>query len=389
MKMIIGMSILALIISAIVFPFALRFALKHNIVDNPNARKLQKEPVPVFGGIAVVMGILIPLVVSGFYFQQYSFWTASFAILVLWSIGVTDDIRGIGALIRLVIEMLLVWFIIWKPYSFENGYLIENLYGLWGVHRISPMVALPMTIVAGAGIINSINLIDGVDGYSSGYGMVANLLFAIVFYSIGNYPMATFSAVTAGALIPFYCHNVFGKKTKMFIGDGGSLVIGLVMAYDVMALFSSNNCGAILEEQGVGVVALALAILCIPVFDTLRVMLARLIRHKGVFNPDKTHFHHLFISLGFSHVGTSTIIILTNMLIVLIWFILYMFGASIDLQFYAVALLGLSTWVFYYGMRYAQKKKNKIWKLYTKFGAWTHFEDKGGWLLLEKFFDKL
>lgn len=380
---------LAFFITMIIYPIALKIAFKYHIVDNPNARKLQKRPVPVLGGLPVTLGILIPTLMVSCFMHSSDLLYVCGAILLLCIIGISDDIKNVPAWIRFVLEITIIWVLIWRPYMPDNGPMIENLFGLWGREHISVFTAMPLTIIGGVGIINAINLIDGVDGYSSGFGIVANILFASVFFVVGDVKLGVFSLISAMALLPFYFHNVFGDKMKMFIGDGGSLVIGMVLTYNIFSIFSPSSPCMGLEEKGIGVVAMTIAIMCIPVFDTLRVMFARIIVGHSPFSPDKTHLHHLFIDLGFSHVGTSLTIILTNLLIVLIWFVSWRLGASIDLQFYIVILLGLlTTCGFYYGMRVAEKKQNKLYHTICRIGARTHFEKNHIWALLQKIMDR-
>lgn len=380
---------LAFFITMIIYPIALKIAFKYHIVDNPNARKLQKRPVPVLGGLPVTLGILIPTLMVSCFMHSSDLLYVCGAILLLCIIGISDDIKNVPAWIRFVLEITIIWVLIWRPYMPDNGPMIENLFGLWGREHISVFTAMPLTIIGGVGIINAINLIDGVDGYSSGFGIVANILFASVFFVVGDVKLGVFSLISAMALLPFYFHNVFGDKMKMFIGDGGSLVIGMVLTYNIFSIFSPSSPCMGLEEKGIGVVAMTIAIMCIPVFDTLRVMFARIIAGHSPFSPDKTHLHHLFIDLGFSHVGTSLTIILTNLLIVLIWFVSWRLGASIDLQFYIVILLGLlTTCGFYYGMRVAEKKQNKLYHTICRIGARTHFEKNHIWALLQKIMDR-
>lgn len=380
---------LAFFITMIIYPIALKIAFKYHIVDNPNARKLQKRPVPVLGGLPVTLGILIPTLMVSCFMHSSDLLYVCGAILLLCIIGISDDIKNVPAWIRFVLEITIIWVLIWRPYMPDNGPMIENLFGLWGREHISVFTAMPLTIIGGVGIINAINLIDGVDGYSSGFGIVANILFATVFFVVGDVMLGVFSLISAMALLPFYFHNVFGDKMKMFIGDGGSLVIGMVLTYNIFSIFSPSSPCMGLEEKGIGVVAMTIAIMCIPVFDTLRVMFARIIVGHSPFSPDKTHLHHLFIDLGFSHVGTSLTIILTNLLIVLIWFVSWRLGASIDLQFYIVILLGLlTTCGFYYGMRVAEKKQNKLYHTICRIGARTHFEKNHIWALLQKIMDR-
>lgn len=380
--------ILAALTSAIVFPFALRFAQTHNIVDNPDARKLQKVPIPVFGSVAVVSGMVLPLLLGAYFYPGIDIWYTLAAIMVLFALGVIDDIRGLSAGLRFVAEIFIIWVLIWHPFMPDNGPMIDHLHGLFNREEISTYTALPLTLVAGVGIINAINMIDGVDGYSSGFCMVANLMFAYIFYRIGNHTMYLFSMVAAAALLPFYLHNVFGKSSKMFIGDGGSLVIGLVLSNNVFTILSTQTSTESMADCPVCWVALTLAIMCIPVFDTLRVMCARTLHGGSPFVADKTHLHHLFIDMGFSHVGTSTTIILINCLIVLLWYASYLLGCSLFGQFIVVVLLGITaTSGIYYGCRYAEKKQNGAWRILCKTGKWTHFEQKGVWKTLEHIID--
>lgn len=368
---------------------ALRFAKKHNIVDNPDSRKLQKVPVPVFGGIVVLLGIIIPLIVAAHFYQYIDLWYMLGALLLLWILGVTDDIRGLSAAFRFIVELALVWVLIWQPMQMGNGPIINHLHGLFGRGHISGFTAIPLSIIGSVGIINAINLIDGVDGYASGFGIASNILFAIIFHILGNTPMTTFATITAAALVPFYIHNVFGKESKMFIGDGGSLIIGLILSYNIATLLSSGTDTTQWEAHNAGLIPLVLAISAIPVFDTLRVMFARIICGHSPFSPDKTHLHHAFISLGFSHVGTSTIIILMNLLIVALWFAAYRMGCSITGQFVVVVLLGLlATCGVYYGFRYAEKQQNQAYRVLQSCGKWTHFENKGIWKTIELWVDR-
>ncbi|MCQ2342197.1 MAG: undecaprenyl/decaprenyl-phosphate alpha-N-acetylglucosaminyl 1-phosphate transferase [Paludibacteraceae bacterium] len=379
----------ALLISWLAFRPCLKFAKKHNIVDKPDKRKLQDHPVPVFGGATVVLGMLLPLIgiISLLHANQFGYILG--AILILWIIGVLDDVYKLSASLRFFLELGLIWVLLWQPLVESNGLMINNLCGLFGRYEISLFTAIPLTMVACVGIINSINLIDGVDGYSSGYGIITNIIFATIFFATNNYPMGIFASVTAAALIPFYMHNVFGQNSKMFIGDGGSLVIGFVMAYDVLAMLDSQSPCHILVNQGIGMVAMTLSILCIPVFDTLRVMFARMFHGESPFMPDKTHLHHLFIDMGFSHAATSSTIIFIQLTVIAIWYISFLCGLGIDGQFYLVIFLGLSICGWYYYMRHCQKVNNTIWQRFCHIGQWTHFEHKGFWLTMQRVIDKL
>ena len=379
MRSLLWFSFLAFGITWIIFPVIVYIAKKFNIVDNPSARKLQKEPVPVFGGVAVALGVFIPLIFAASVFHVQHLWYEIVVMVCLLLIGIIDDIRTVPAWMRFVLEMILVWFLLWRTH-----FVINDLHGLWGINVVTVYSALPLSIVAGVGIINSINLIDGVDGYSSGYGIFANMIFVIVFCYYGEPELSYLSATCAAALLPFFLHNVFGRTS-----DGGSLFIGMVMVCNIFALLSEkSHTGELMQNDGVGVVAFTLAVLCVPVFDTLRVMFARIIMQRSPFWPDKTHLHHMFIRLGFSHVGTSISIILTNCVIVLLWYCSYTLGCSYDVQLYIVCFMGLlSTCGFYYGMEFCCRRENGLYRIMRRVGRWTHFEQNGFWHIMERVVD--
>lgn len=386
--------ILAFVVSLAVYPLVLRFAKNHGIVDNPNARKLQRVPVPVMGGIAVFIGIAVSLIVGNIFFTNLPLWVGLIAMTVMMLIGAWDDMKDVPPVLRFLIELFVVWAMM---FATKTG--IDDFHGLWGLEEIDTLLSLPLTIVAGVGIINAINLVDGVDGYSSGYGMMASVLFAILFFSVGDYEVGCLGLIVAGALLPFFLHNVFGYKSKMFIGDSGTLMLGTALATFVFATLSKESSCCCLEEKGFGLIAFTLAVLAIPVFDTLRVMSVRIIRGSSPFQPDKTHLHHLFIEMGYSHIGAAISIISINFCIVAIWFLSWKLGASIDVQTYIVVALGIiSTFVFYKFMRTQQNggeldeegypTGTRIWKAMCRRGEKTHIERTGFWKTMRKIMDE-
>lgn len=383
----------AMVISAMSFPFALRFALKHGIVDNPNARKLQRVPIPVFGGVVVYSGVLTGGLVLMALMPNPTLMWGLLGMMVMMVIGTWDDIRGLSVAIRFLVEILLV-----LGFIFITGVYIDDLHGLFGVYSLNPWIGMSLSVFAGVGIINAVNLIDGVDGYSSGYGMMACTCFAIAFWSSWSPVMVCMAVVIIGALLPFFMHNVFGVKSKMFIGDGGSLMLGMVIM--VMAFYSMSSIGSLdgLEKENVCIPAFVLAVCCIPVFDTLRVMTMRILRGKSPFSPDKTHLHHLFIDMGFSHLGAALFILFINLMVVLFWLLTWEMNWSINAQFLTVVVLGmLVTFGFYKFMKVQQNggrvdeegypEGTQLWYTMCKVGNWTHREKKRSWAIMRDLMD--
>lgn len=366
-------------------PKILKIAILKNLVDNPDARKLQRNPVPVMGGIAVFFGIAIGLCSSPAMFSSANTFMLISAMLIMLYVGTIDDIINLSPTIRFAIEIIVI---AWLMYASDSS--INCFWGLWGISSIPQWAAYALTIFASVGIINAINLIDGVNGLSSGFCFMSSVLFAIFFHITGNQVMTTLALSAAGAIIPFFLHNVFGQSTKMFIGDGGTLVIGTMMAMFVMNILGTNSGCSILAAKGVGLIPFTLAVLSIPVFDTLRVMSTRILNKKSPFHPDKTHLHHMFIDLGFSHIGTTISILSMNFLIVAAWFISYKLGASIETQLYIVVAISLlTTFVLYWFAKRQIKHNTKALKVFNSIAKMLHIEKKGIWYIVQRIIDKL
>ena len=387
------MALLALLVSFLFYPVVLNYAKKHGIVDNPNARKLQRIPVPVMGGIVVYAGILAGGVVLNLFMHSDVLTFGLVGMTVMMVIGVWDDVKDISATLRFLIEIMLI-----TVFILVTDTYIDDLHGLWGVHELTSWLAYPLSIFIGVGIINAVNLIDGVDGYASGYGMLACACFGFTFWTVWSPVMVCLTLIVIGALIPFFFHNVFGIRSKMFIGDGGTLMLGMLMAVLVFFANSSKQSCDSLADKGVGLCAFTGAVLCIPAFDTARVMTMRILRGSSPFKPDKTHLHHLFIDMGFSHLGAALFILFINFMVVLIWLASWKLGASIEVQTYIVIGLGFAvTFGFYKLMKVQQNggpvddegypQGTALWHMMVKLGSLTHREDKRFWRVMRYLMD--
>lgn len=375
---------ISLLATWFIFKRVLKIAKVKNIVDNPNARKLQRVPVPVLGGVAVFFGIIVSLVFSGLLYNATTLFAIMGVLAIMLYVGTMDDILSLSPLTKICVEIIVVLALIYC-----NDYSLNDFHGLWGIHMIPDWLSVPLTIFACVGIINAINLIDGVDGLSSGYCIFACAIFAGVFIWAGDHEAGSLAAIAAGALIPFFCHNVFGKKSRMFLGDGGSLLIGTLISTLVLAVLNVESKIAMKVTPNFSMVAFTLSVLAIPVFDTLRVMVMRILRGKSPFSPDMTHLHHLFLDLGFSHIGTTCAEILSDLMIVVVWWISYKLGASINLQLYIVCILGMAvTFGFYKFMRYQIAHDTAIYHFMLWIGKHSHASHVGVFQSFREFLDR-
>lgn len=334
--------LIAFAAALLLHPKIVEVAKMKGITDNPGYRKLQREPVPVLGGVVVFFGILTALGLTTWMVSYHDFLLYISLMLVMLVTGTLDDISSLSPRLRFLIEIAVAIMLMWL-----GNLWINDFHGLWGVGEISVWIAIPLTIITVVGIVNAINLIDGVDGLSSGYCIMACLMFGWFFWICGDEAMTALSFACIGALIPFFVYNVFGKRRKMFIGDGGSLLMGIILSIMALRIITAGSpIGLLASDESqlffpygkthFGFVPFTLAILSFPICDTLRVMISRILRHVSPFSPDKTHLHHAFISVGFSHIKTTISVLALNAIVFVLWNMLWRLGCSVECQFYAV-----------------------------------------------------
>lgn len=361
----IGFSVLivffvSLLVASLIHKPVLRFAQRHKIYDNPEDRKLQRRPIPVMGGFVVFLGAIV---------GSSSFWLTSdcssivpvqIAMLIMLGVGAYDDIKKLSPISKFIIETLIVTALV-----LINNYPVNNLNGLWGVYQFSSWIAWFLTVFGCVGIINAINMIDGIDGLSSGICIMVLFFFSWWFYFNEDYVHTALGVSILGGLIPFFVLNVFGNKSKMFIGDAGTMMLGIVICDMVLAMLtydpgaSTRSWTNKLIEPDFSRFAFALAVLAIPIFDTIRVMLGRICRGESPFSPDKTHLHHAFIDYGFHHLETALMEILLNVIIVIILLMLYY--SHLTIQWQLISVVGANT-AATFGLYYMLGRRKRISK---------------------------
>ena len=353
--------VISLVVASVMHQPTLYFARRHNFYDNPEARKLQRKPVPVMGGFVVFVGAMAGSLCYWFKYNCLSIVPIQIAMLMMLLIGAWDDIKKLSPSIRLVLEMVIV-----IALAVGNHYPINDFHGLWGVNEISPWIAWPLTIIACVGIINAINMIDGIDGLSSGLCIMAFGFYGLLFFYAHDFVRVALAVSIVGGLIPFFIMNVFGNRSKMYIGDAGTMMLGIALCDLVMAMLTKGSACAIqTRHNNFCLIAFALAVLAIPVFDTLRVMFGRISRGESPFVPDKTHLHHAFIDYGFHHLETSLMEIMLNMMIIGVWWCIYKSHFSEQWQLYGVIVASLGVcFGLYWMLGRRQRKAAKVKELY-------------------------
>jgi UDP-GlcNAc:undecaprenyl-phosphate/decaprenyl-phosphate GlcNAc-1-phosphate transferase len=281
------------------------------LYDRPGHRKCHSHDIPNLGGIAIFAGIVMSaaLFINSSGTNEFLLFIAG--MTVLFFIGLKDDILVIDPNKKLWGEVIAILILV-----LLGNVRLTNLHGFMGVYQLSEYVSIGLSVFVMIVIVNAFNLIDGIDGLASAIGIIIALTFGTWFYLVGYTHYAILSAAVVGSLISFFRYNVFGISNKIFMGDTGSLIIGFVVAFFVVR-FNEINVVYHGDYSFKSAPAVSFGILIIPLFDTMRVFLIRILKGHSPFRADKNHLHHRLLLLGFTHIQTTAIIVLVNMLFIL------------------------------------------------------------------------
>ena len=301
-----GSFLIALLLGVIMIPNILLVSYRKRLFDLPDPRKVHTCPVPRLGGISFLPAIVIAVaLIMGFriLFQvpvenlplsrtlyEFLFWIVG--AMMLYLIGVQDDLIGVGYRRKFLIQILAALLLV------VCGDWIRSLGGLFGIYDLPAWLGIPLTMFLIVYITNAINLIDGIDGLASGLCCISLAMLAYMHIYVGQYIYAFLALATLGILMPFWCYNVFGnaqKGHKLFMGDTGSLTLGYILSFLVIHLSFVHFDETAHTNPSL---VIALTTLIVPLFDVVRVVLHRIRHGKSPFLPDKNHFHHKLLRTG-------------------------------------------------------------------------------------------
>ena len=300
-------------------PFIIKAAQVKNLFAVPNQRTAAKTVIPTLGGIAILAGFMISLIIaSGSYsIDELKYLLA--AVIIMFIIGLNDDILGSTARRKLLLELPMAIYLV-----VVGNYRLTDFHGIIGIHQIGYLPGIILSVVAIIGIINAFNLIDGIDGLAAGTGILISMVYGVWFLDNSDtiYALTCFSL--AGSLSAFFLYNVFGVTNKIFLGDTGTLIIGIIVA---VLTIHFNEFFPVSNFPVHGLPALSLAIMILPVVETIKVSVIRIGLRKSPFSPDMNHIHHQVLRLTNNHFKASLIIISAN-------------GLFIFLAYHLIDLLG-------------------------------------------------
>jgi len=299
-----------IIVSAIVaaassvasIPVIIKISRLKNLMAEPGERSSHVKKTPTLGGVAIFASTLF----------SYFLWSnpdegefvhlSISATVILFFLGVKDDILVLSPKKKMYVQIaasaLVVVF---------GDVRLENLFGIFGIDEIPYLLSLPLTVFVFIALINAINLIDGIDGLAGGIGMICGGLFGLWFYLNGYFALACLASSMAGSLFGFLRFN-YSKTSKIFMGDTGSLIVGFILTMFAIKFVQLNIAYRFDPNALFSAPILAIVVLIVPIFDTLRVFIVRLKDKKSPFVGDLNHLHHILIDSGMTHLQASMIL---------------------------------------------------------------------------------
>ena len=302
-------------ISLLLIPKIRSIALKLNLSDTPDDRSSHSAPVPTFGGVIFYVSYIVILFFAQNLDVNHVSVTLLASISVLFFTGLLDDFRNLSPKIKFLFQIIGVAILMFQP-----DFRIVSLHGFLGVYEIPMAISVAGSMFFLLALINAFNLIDGIDGLSGITGIIIASFYSFMLFNLGYYFYLSISLATIGTLLAFLRFN-FSIKRKIFMGDTGSLVIGLVLGLLTLKLMAVGDAAHNSLSFNRSQLPLFLAgVLFIPTLDTIRVMLLRFTRGVSMFKPDRNHIHHILIDFGFSHRKASFCIGFINFIVASIMF---------------------------------------------------------------------
>lgn len=350
-----GLTILAFITSFLVVifftPSLIKVAELKNLTDTPDAlRKLHKRSVPTIGGIIIYAGTLF----------SYALWLPTddatdfkyivTTTLLMFFVGVKDDIIGTAPMKKLAAHILCALVIVLMA-----NIRIKSLHGIFGLYEIPYWASIFLSLFTMIVIINAFNLIDGVDGLAAGIGFIAAMAFGTWFLLLKDLVMSCMAFALAGSLIAFLYYNF--SPAKIFMGDSGSLTIGLIMSILAIKLIEFDRVTMIYPLTQLTKPVIAIAFLIYPLVDTMRIFIYRMLNGLSPFHADRNHIHHRLQDVGLTHRQTSSLLYSATLLVIAVAFL------TKDLQptFSLLAVVGFAAILCLIPF-YLMKEKNPVIK---------------------------
>lgn len=345
-------------------PKIISICIEKKLFSIPSYRNFHKEQTPTMGGIAFYLSLIISLFVIHLFYPQKEGISIIAGLSILFFIGVKDDLVNVSPRVKILFQLFALTFLFTNPV-----FHITSFDGFMAIGEIHFVVSIVLSVFIVLFIINSYNLIDGINGSASMVGIIILSIFTYFFLKSYLLYYAMLSISMIASLLAFLRYNL-SKREPVFMGDTGSLVVGFVVSILTLRLLSATSDElSLMEITPISKFVIVLSILFIPFLDTARVVCIRIIEKKKLFLPDRNHIHHVIIDyVQLTHAKASLLLAFVNLGVFLFVYLMSKYLSIIGttvlfilLSFFMVGLL------FYFSGGFSERKKKlKIQKLYQK-----------------------
>ena len=305
--------VLAFFTAQWLIPQAIRFAHRFQLVDHPNLKKKHLKSTPILGGVSIFVSVVFALALVSFLLYNSPSIDLDFkivfglcsAVSLMVFFGLKDDIFEVSPLEKVIFQVITALFVI-----ISCEVRIDSFDGLFGIYELPVIFSYVFSVFVFVIVVNAFNLIDGIDGLSASVGLICTLCFGSFFFLNDLVIQAVIMFCYSGALTSFL---IFNFKKRLFLGDNGSMSLGVIIAFGVFSVITITNGANLLSETGYflnNASVIVLALISFPLLDTLRVFCVRLINGKSPFSPDRNHLHHHLTNLKLSHFESTLIIVI-------------------------------------------------------------------------------
>ncbi len=336
---------LSFLITFFAIPVIIQVAKNKKLFDEPDERKVHKAVIPTLGGLGIFAGFIVATLMGVPMGITSELQYIAAASIVIFFLGMKDDILVLSASKKFIGQLIAAGILI----KFA-GVQITSMHGFLGIHEIPHYASIALSFFTIIVITNSFNLIDGIDGLAGSLGLLTTFLFGAYFYYIGHIEYAVIAFALSGSLVSFLIYNF--SPAKIFMGDTGSLLLGLINSILVIKFINLSSSPAVALPLAAAP-AIGIAILMIPLFDTLRVFGLRIVDGRSPFSPDRTHVHHFLLDIGFSHRRITILCVVLNCIFI---------GIAVGLRnLGTTSVIGilLVTGLLFIGIIYYLRQKNK------------------------------
>ncbi|WP_425390063.1 MraY family glycosyltransferase [Ekhidna sp.] len=293
------------LVTLTLMPVVIRVFRSIDLLDRPDKRKVHSISTPSLGGIAIFAGILMAVLMAismnDLASEKYFLGGA----ILIFLLGVRDDLSSLLAHHKLVVQIFSALLVV-----YFGGIKIEGLHGLFGIENFPWVLDELFTVFVIVVMTNAFNLIDGIDGLAGSIALVISAFLGWAAMQSGYYVDAAFAFTIVGASLGFLLYNWY--PSKVFMGDTGSMVFGFMLTILMVKFLAVPVPPSVIEAP----VATSLALFVLPVYDTLRVMIIRLVSGKPPLAPDRNHIHHVLLKFGFNHASSTLMLVGYNICVV-------------------------------------------------------------------------